>query len=392
MRNMLDNLIKEAKKLEGDKTQEEVYKELSNEEALAIELSRIEDSRQHAHRLIDELIDETIQINEHEYKHGTYHGKTFSASMMIKRFNSIEHSLLSWAYAHIYGSLCKYHLQNKPDDFNSDDWEHQFFEAEYIYNHDEPDATEDNASTLTRFIPSRMGYYHNNAYNAPIHIVREYLTEILMMKAGSGLDNGNFYTALSYALHALNVGEVHTLLKPDKKNFKGNKHTLDYLRWLSVIHVWWERGKESKNLNEAREKIGNELSVSIDQLVSWEKSLSKEHDPKKKALKSAKIVSDYLYNHPEFEFNEQSRIYVALTDSDTENSKQYKDYVSLNAPEALIEPSTLSFEGTINSQLNIIHSFPLDKIKKLMRIAHTTPEKVSISWTRGFMPDIKASD
>ena len=304
----------------------------------------IEKKRRQAHDLVDLLMDKQVKILEEEKNKGIFKGKADIGNGLFTDFSKLETCLLGWYYDHVYGAFCRYHYLDKPSDFDWDVIENINFDIKYSENILENEGA-------------------NIPYPLPYEEIRDYASLIFEHKARSNC-NYFVYNKLAYALRALNDGEVHLIVTPKKAGNAGNKHTLDLLRWASVMHVWAEHGiLGDRKKHIAISTIAEEIGVTTDQLISWEKSIGKKKDPNRNQREQYKKVAKLLLYRKREDIN-----------GEWANSSNFK--IDDN-----FSKKTQEYTGFV------IH-YPTEIIKEYMRLAHEKPEKVNLEWSYGHWPKV----
>lgn len=305
--------------------------------------NRLEQKRQRAHELVDLLMDKQAQILEEEMENGFYKNKLAAGEVLFSDFSLLEKCLLDWYYDHAYGAFCRnYHL-NKPRKFDWDSSKNTDFDMRYCKE-----------NGIAGYAP----------YPLPYEDLRNYASFIFECK--SNLNPNHFlYYNLAHAMKALNCGEIHSLVSPIKSGNTGNKYTLDFLRWASVIHVWAEYGILGyRKKHVAIDNISKELGVTKDQLISWEKGIGKAKDPDfKKREQYRKIAKLLSYRKKE--------------DINGEWVDQYDDSIR----------AAIS-DKSINQYIGFVITYPAKAIKEYMLLAHKNPEKVKLEWHDGHWPKV----
>ena len=163
-------------------------------------------------------------------------------------------------------------------------------------------------------------------------------------------------------MRALNDGEVQLIVTPKKSGNAGNKHTLDLLRWASVMHVWAEYGiLGDRKKHIAINKIAEELCVTKDQLISWEKTIAKNKDFDCSRREQYKKIAELL------RYRKREDI----------NGKWF------NSCDLKIDDE---FNKNIHEYISFVINYPTQDIKEYMRFAHSRPDKVKLEWIDGHWP------
>lgn len=301
---------------------------------------KIELERASAHRAVDELIDLKLSILRNEKK-GIHAGKMryFSISGLT-RFSTLELNLLSWFYDRLYGAYCRYDYLGKPDDFDWDSPKNTNFDVKYSKEYEKKTNQE-------------------APYPLSMEDTRNFMATIF-----SGVSIGspirNFYSMLAHGLKALNSGEIHAIVCPEKKGYAGNSYTLNYLRWIAVLYVWIEWGKTGKK-HQAQSQIADELQVTADQLISWEKSLLKKHDEAAKGRKHYRAISAFCHIKDLEKFK---------------SSKYFQDLYPLYGTE-IHQHHLEEYEMDLR-RFTIMH--PKDKLRFYLKEAMKKPGTLKVLW------------
>lgn len=188
-----------------------------------------------------------------EHKEESEKNKTFIANQAISDAFFLFHYLCGWAEDHLQGIAYNYYKDGQlPINLNSH--KNEFFSEQ-----------------------SKSHKY----WNPPPEALRGAVSVILSNDPPS--DSSINLNELSKALSALNDGEIHYILsrtKSKKRGSKGNKPTLEYLKWISICYVYIIRGFSMKAV-AALEIISKELGITTSALSKWEKEIGKKFDPER---------------------------------------------------------------------------------------------------------------
>ena len=104
--------------------------------------------------------------------------------------------------------------------------------------------------------------------------MRSLIRELLDSRCGS---NSFWRFELGRALHALEHGQVHDLVKPARRKPQGDVLELRYAKLRAIQHVQFKVGAGYKK-HVALASVAEELGQSIETLRSWEKDLLRDED------------------------------------------------------------------------------------------------------------------
>lgn len=309
----------------------------------------IEAERKRAHKIVDEILDLKYEVEKEESKSGKFNGKLTAGESALKfDFCYLEKILFGWYYDQLRGAYCRFDHLGEPDNFEWDLYEHS------NYDHKYGESLKEDADSVS------------TGYPMTFDLLRQFSAQIFNVKSDSRNPNAFIYAKLCHALKALNQGEVHSIVSPSKKGFKGNKYTFDFLRWISVLHVWAEWGIIGKK-HLAQDIVASELNISKDQLISWEKSLSKSRDKTGRKRKECKSAATH------YKVRKHQELLVLLRSKSEKNSYDITD---------------LDLDIKLQYYRNLMLEYPVEKIQKLLMFAHEAPGSVHLEWTNHLIPKV----
>ena len=267
-------------------------------------------------------------------------GKLWNARHAIAKAYQLYSSLSCWAEDHIEGATFNFYQNGKkPIDINSHKNEQFFLDKKNI-----------------------------EKWSPTPEAIREVYANIIEARCPTSLNDPRGWKRLSDALISYNEGEIQVVLertKSGKRGAKGNKPTLDILKMIALYHVYILRGFNHTQ-EAARDCVAEELGITKDALIKWEKNYLKiQPDYKKNLIKHISEINNFLVV-------KKVRNLAKMTA--LERVRYWQKHF------LLIEPINLETESYLRVATRVLEKFPLYELRQKIVLASMPSGKVSILW------------